>query len=113
MRPKTSVGVRLRACRLVASASKGAGSADAGDNDEFPAAAPALREMSLREMSLDEVRSCRVRARSGLAGNWFFFSGFFFFGPCEFGLLMGSVNAPVHVEEALTKGGMRWRGAGV
>ncbi len=42
---------------MVASASKGAGSADAGDNDEFPAAAPSLREMSLREMSLDEARA--------------------------------------------------------
>jgi len=51
--------------RLVASASKGAGSADAGDNDEFPAAAPALREMSLREMSLDEV--CEAMASRGLS----------------------------------------------
>jgi len=51
--------------RLVASASKGAGSADACDNDEFPAAAPSLREMSLREMSLEEV--CEALASKGLS----------------------------------------------
>eukprot|EP00286_Rhodomonas_abbreviata_P022833 CAMPEP_0181311304 /NCGR_PEP_ID=MMETSP1101-20121128/13061_1 /TAXON_ID=46948 /ORGANISM="Rhodomonas abbreviata, Strain Caron Lab Isolate" /LENGTH=619 /DNA_ID=CAMNT_0023418017 /DNA_START=316 /DNA_END=2176 /DNA_ORIENTATION=- len=50
--------------RLVASASKGAGSADAGDSDEFPAPAPSLRETSLREMSLDKV--CEALGWRGL-----------------------------------------------
>ena len=42
-------------CRLVASTSRGAGSADIGDSDDFPAQAETLRETSLREMTLEEV----------------------------------------------------------
>ena len=43
--------------RLVASASRGAGSADHGESDvyDFPAKMETLFETSLRDMSLDEV----------------------------------------------------------
>jgi len=50
--------------RLVASASRGAGSADNGESDDFPAAALTLCETSLREMSLDEV--CESLSAKGL-----------------------------------------------
>jgi len=51
--------------RLVASASRGAGSADCADCDDFPAgAAESLCETSLSEMSLDEV--CEALAARGL-----------------------------------------------
>jgi hypothetical protein len=51
--------------RLVASASRGAGSADSADCDDFPSgAAETLCETSLREMSLDEV--CEALTARGL-----------------------------------------------
>lgn len=50
--------------RLVASASRGAGSADNGECDDFPPGAETLSETSLREMSLDEV--CEALAAKGL-----------------------------------------------
>lgn len=51
--------------RLVASASRGAGSADAGDGEELPRPAAALRETALHKMSLDEV--CEALTAKGLA----------------------------------------------
>jgi hypothetical protein len=50
--------------RLVASASRGAGSADNGESDDFPVSVETLCETSLREMSLDEV--CEALAAKGL-----------------------------------------------
>jgi len=50
--------------RLVASTSRGAGSADIGDSDDFPAQAETLRETSLREMTLEEV--CEALTSKGL-----------------------------------------------
>jgi len=50
--------------RLVASASRGAGSADNGESDDFSATALTLCENSLRDMSLDEV--CESLAAKGM-----------------------------------------------